>query len=721
MTADNTPAPDGPRPVDWDRLEAELGASRDGGRPRTTATDDAAGAAGAGTARVLVDSPEAQRPARGDLRDAERRPIVPPWLASRQEFTARARWAAGLAWHYGAYHATRSPKYAGRLAARAPLGAARVAAGWLRWLFDLEGEPVRQATVRAEDAEAYRHLSRQRDRRVRWRAVVSTALLAGLVPAAAGLALAPPWARWSVLAGLLAALGRVGQPADRPLLDTAVVIPQRPRLTSNMVADALAVLGISGIKGPESVSFPAPITRDGDGYRAEVDLPLGVVPGDVVRKRPELASALRRRLGCVWPEGDGQVHEGRLVLWVGDRDLAQVRGTGLAWKLARAGAHDLFTPVPFGVDARGRPVAVPLVQHNVLVGSLPGQGKTGAVVVLTSGAALDPLCELWVHELKGSGDLDPYATVAHRFVSGIDDDSVAYAADSLRLLRAEVMRRTGVLKQLPRELCPDKRVTRQIAERRSLGLAPLVCVVDECQNLFAHPAYGARAGEDAEFVIKIGRAFGVVLILATQRPDKESLPTGVSGNVSIRFCLKVAGQVENDMILGTSAYKRGLNAALFRPEVDAGIGYLVGATPTPTVACAAYLDVAARERVAARARALREAAGTLSGHALGEAPEPADAAARLLADVLAVVPASEVRVWNQTVVARLAELRPQVYAGWEAEQLTAALKPYGITVGQVWGTDPATGEGANRRGIDRQAVAEAATERERRRRGGQPP
>ena len=58
------------------------------------------------------------------------------------------------------------------------------------------------------------------------------------------------------------------------------------------------------------------------------------------------------------------------------------------------------------------------------------------------------------------------------------------------------------------------------------------------------------------FIIKIGRALGVFLVLATQRPDKESLPTGVSGNVSTRFCLKVAGQVENDMILGTSARTR---------------------------------------------------------------------------------------------------------------------------------------------------------------------
>ena len=94
---------------------------------------------------------------------------------------------------------------------------------------------------------------------------------------------------------------------------------------------------------------------------------------------------------------------------------------------------------------------------------------------------------MWVHELKGSGDLDPLEQVSHRFVSGVDDESIAYAAESLKLLRAEIERRTERLKALPRELCPDKRVTREIAARRSLKLWPIVCTIDECQNLFGHP------------------------------------------------------------------------------------------------------------------------------------------------------------------------------------------------------------------------------------------
>ena len=72
-------------------------------------------------------------------------------------------------------------------------------------------------------------------------------------------------------------------------------------------------------------------------------------------------------------------------------------------------------------------------------------------------------------------------------------------------------------------------------------------------------------------------------------------------------------QTANDMVLGTSAYKNGIRATTFRAEVDAGLGYLVGASAQAQVVRTYYLDLPATERVAKRARALREAAGTLSG------------------------------------------------------------------------------------------------------------
>lgn len=83
----------------------------------------------------------------------------------------------------------------------------------------------------------------------------------------------------------------------------------------------------------------------------------------------------------------------------------------------------------------------------------------------------------------------------------------------------------------------------------------------------------------------------------------------------------------------------------------------------------------------------------------------------LLADLLAAIPDGSQKVWNEVAVAALAELRPGVYGEWTGEQLTLALKPYGVRTGQVWGTAE-DGKGANRRGIKRSDLLKAVAERD---------
>ncbi|MCA2229958.1 cell division protein FtsK [Nonomuraea aurantiaca] len=675
---------------------------------------------------VRVDQPG---PTAADWRAAleakarSRQPIVPLWLRSRTEAVETVEWIGLHYLHVAGYQVCRVPLYGGRLTARAPRGFLRLVGGVIKWTFDLEGEPVRLAAVQKADPEAYLKLSRQRDSRVRLRTLVFIAALVTLLIAGVIVADQTDPVQWMALAVAIATLGILGKPADRPLINRAVVSSTVEKLTSDIVIRSLTVLGIAGInqaiaKNPkDAIRFVAPITRDGPGWRADIDLPYGVTVADVMDKRDRMASALRRPLGCIWPEGDSTIHEGRLILWVGDKDLSK---TVIKSPLLKASSHDVFKGIPFGCDPRGRAIVIPVVEQNILIGSQPGQGKTASVRVLASGAALDPSAELWIHELKGTGDLDPHEQNCHRYVSGIEDEAIGYAADSLTLLRKEVMRRAAALKALPPDLCPDKKVTRQIADKRSLGLHPLVAIFDECQNLFAHAEYGDKAGEDAEFIIKLGRALGVILVLATQRPDKDSLPTGISANVTIRFCLRVAGQLENDMILGTSAYKNGIRATVFQPKVDAGIGYLLGATPMPKVVRTAYLDTPATQRIADRAHALRANTGALSGHALGETPEQHAPTFDLLADILAVVPPSEAKVWNEAIVDRLAELRPDIYGPWarleggaKTAQLTTALKPYAIKTMQVWGTPESGGKGANRIGVARDDITTAITHRDR--------
>jgi S-DNA-T family DNA segregation ATPase FtsK/SpoIIIE len=391
-----------------------------------------------------------------------------------------------------------------------------------------------------------------------------------------------------------------------------------------------------------------------------------------------------------------------------------------AWPLARHGTASLFKPAVFATDQRGRRITITLMFVSILIGSIPRMGKTFLLRLLLLIAALDLISEIHAYDLKGTGDLSPLECVAHRYRAGDDEEDIAYGLAGMRALQQELRRRARVIRNLPRTICPENKVTPELAAKRSLGLHPIVIAVDECQVWFDHREHGSELAGICEDLVRRGPALGITLIMATQRVDAKSVPTAISANAVLRLCLKVMGQTENDMILGTSAYKNGVRATMFDFD-DKGICYFSGEGGAPRIVHSFYIDGPEAEKIAARARALREHAGTLTGHALGE--EPADTGPKfdLLADIAAVV--TEPKLWSETVVTRLAELRPGIYGRWgdlepedRAAQLTTALRPYGIRTGQVWGTTE-DGKGANRRGITLADITKAMTDRNR---GGGP-
>ena len=641
-------------------------------RPQLQAVD-------AGT-EVQLDEGRVPGPAYVDLTsgDAQRRRIIPEHWASREAARRHVQLAAARHGHRAAYHGVRSPGYAALAAGYAVRGVFVTAARVIRWWhIPATAELEHQAAADGLLNDHLRLHKQGRDTR-KARGIIVAAVAAVVLVAVDVMVRFAPWWAWGLAAAaVFVSLAMAGRPKGKTITKRAEIPAQVQPPTSDVIVRALGSLGIAEInKAITAGTFPpppSPVREDGPGWRAEVDLPYGVTATQVIERREQLASGLRRPLGAVWPEPVTSEHAGRLELWVGRADVSKARPA--PWPWLRTGGGDIFAPLPFGTDPRGRRVDGHMIEHNWLLGSMPGQGKTSAVRVLVAAAALDPTVEMWLHELKGTGDLDPFEQVSHRFVSGIDDESVAYAAESLKKLRAEVMNRAARLKKLPRDLCPDKKVTREIANRRSLRLHPLLAAFDEVQNLFGHPKYGKQAGEDAVFIVKLGRALGVFLILATQRPDKDSLPTGVSGNVSTRFCLKVAGQVENDMILGTSAYKNGARATTFRPKIDAGLGYLKGEENTPQVVRTYYLNNADTDRAAKRARAIREAAGTLSGVALGE--DDSATQRDVLADVLEVFGIAPALHWGE-LAERLAERFPERWEGTSGDAVSAELRGRGV-------------------------------------------
>jgi S-DNA-T family DNA segregation ATPase FtsK/SpoIIIE len=227
--------------------------------------------------------------------------------------------------------------------------------------------------------------------------------------------------------------------------------------------------------------------------------------------------------------------------------------------------------------------------------------------------------------------------------------------------------------------------------------------------LFEHDKYGAELESICTDITKRGPALGIIGMYATQRPDAKSLPTGISANAILRFALKVMGHTANDLILSTGAYKSGIRATMFSRR-DLGICWMAGEGDEPRIVSSAFIDAPKAELVVARARKMREEYGNVTGHALGEGPAKV-AGLDVLGDVLKSVGVDEKAVWCERIAARLADLRPDVYGEWKGENVTAALKPWGIKTGQVWGqTDE--GEGANRRGIQRADVVAAITRRE---------
>lgn len=657
-----------------------------------------------------VDRPDLPAPG---ITTYKRRPILPTWLTSKPGFVATTQRATANAFYATAFHGIRTPWYAFQLTLNAPRGTARLVKDTNRWVWDAEGAPLRAYEVYKENTAEYLKLSRQRDSRVRLRVLVTTvALIFGSAFALTMYVMAPGWLMVLASAAVLVA-GFWGAPQDHPVIGPAVLKTEIQKLTGPIVLRALDNIGNAKVsaaikKGGDmnGMRFTSEITRDGPGYRADLDLPWGVTPEDIMEARKPLASGLRRKVGCVWPSADPTEHEGRLILWVGDKPMNET--TKPAWPLLKSGTVDLFKPVVFGNDQRMGDVAVTLMFASVVVGSVPRMGKTFLMRLFLLIAALDPRAALYAFDFKGTGDFGALEPVCHRYRAG--DEDILYVLESLRELRAELRRRAKVIKSLPRSRCPESKVTPELANDKSLGLHPIVAGFDECQVPFEHEKYGAEIEEIATDLGKRGPTLGMTMLFGTQRPDAKSLPTGISANAVLRFCLKVMGQPANDMVLGTSMYKAGYRATMFS-RTDRGICWMAGEGDDPRIVASAFVDAVGAEQVVVRARKMREAYGNITGHAIGETPESGEAAFDLLADILKVVAADEDKVWNEKVAARLATLRPEVYGGWKAETVTTNLRPHGITAQDVWGTTD-RGKGTTRRGIARADITTAITQRD---------
>ena len=113
-------------------------------------------------------------------------------------------------------------------------------------------------------------------------------------------------------------------------------------------------------------------------------------------------------------------------------------------------------------------------------------------------------------------------------------------------------------------------------------------------------------------------------MLATQRPDSKTIPSGLRAVLGSRFALRVMDWRDSNIVLGEQMNTRGYDSSrllashkgvgILRPDGDTQAGADVLALTVRTY----YMPNEDWQVICQRGRALREAEGTLSGHAAGD-------------------------------------------------------------------------------------------------------
>jgi DNA segregation ATPase FtsK/SpoIIIE, S-DNA-T family len=612
-------------------------------------------------------------------------PVLPVWLTdeiARRELVAQA---VRVVRFYVARHLVRLPLYAGRVTWYGARGAARVVGAVLGWTTAERGNwSLRQDAANRNDAGTWLALDKHRQSQASWRWLVTGAgTLASAALVAVGFTPLCPWwlATGAVMVGG-SALVRYGKPVGATIVDRVSSGPQFVRLTADMVRRALVRVGAA--KDESEVRFTQQIHRDGPGWLARVNLPEGVEAVSVVQRHGKLSSALRLPPDQVWPSV-GPDHAGQLDLWVGYQPSSKMGQP--RWSLATMSRTDVFKPVEFGTNARQRPITVTLMERNFLIGGRPGSGKSYGARTLALIAALDPRVELKIAEFKGTADFGDLAPYCSTYACGVDDVAFSTGSDIIAWGLAECERRGKRIRAArERGEAPHGKVTPELAGRPGSGLHPVLIFIDEAHELFGDDTYGKEAAQNAERLIKRGRALGMVVVICTQIPDKTSLPPNITRCVSTRWCMAVSDQVANDMILGTGAYKRGLSATGYRPGPDSGWGIATGLS--------ADADGPVRSQFPSDEDTVRiiAAIAQVRGVAVVGSDSESGPVRDVLVDVLRVMPEAG-RVQWQTLVGLLAERWPEVYGDWSAEAVSTTIRDRGVVGKQVKGPD-----GSNKQG-----------------------
>lgn len=236
----------------------------------------------------------------------------------------------------------------------------------------------------------------------------------------------------------------------------------------------------------------------------------------------------------------------------------------------------IFDRIYLGMDEYCLRVELELIYHNILMAGEPGAGKSVCESNIVGHAALCSDASLWLFDGK-LVELGLWREVADVFV-GPDIDEALYR---LRQLQYEMDRRYTELDN----------VRRRKIDRRDL--IPIILVAIDELALYS-VTYGTKEQQEAfvrilRDLVARGRAAGIIVVAATQRPSADIIPTSLRDLFSYRLAFRCTTDSSSDIILGRGWASKGYDASTIAPE-DRGVGLLLAEGGIPRRIKSAYLE-----------------------------------------------------------------------------------------------------------------------------------
>jgi S-DNA-T family DNA segregation ATPase FtsK/SpoIIIE len=635
---------------------------------------------------VLVDQP---------AKDVEIRPIIPLHLRPAN-IRATATRAAQRGARIGGYHAVRSWWYALLTLFWGVWGVLKLLGREIRWAWLAEATALRQEAADSNDAMTYSRLLEQARKVRMFRFMVLACQMVAVLVATMVLWLAAPrWVAVLVAAVALPLLAHFGRPDGRPIISPAVVKPRYRKLNSDIVLRAYYAAKL-GDPEKDPVMFGGPMHRDASnsGSQVLVDLPHGRTFEEVMNALPKLASGLDVSLSQVYVRIDPSSHR-RHLLFVADVDPLSIPAGRTP--LLDCKPRDIWGKgAPIGLNERGRRIILSIIFTSILIGAQPRKGKTFTARHIALFCALDPYVRLSVFDAKGSPDWRRFALVAYSYGFGmlpdrVQGDPIDNLLWTLRQAKKEVQSRNVRLSELPTSVCPEGKLTREIARDPRYKMPVWVIVLDEFQDFLntGDEAVDLEIADLLVFLIKQGPSTGVLFIDSTQRPSG----IGSTGKVAKRFtdfrdnhqtriALKTGSWQVSELILGAGAYTEGFDSSSL-PVGDGTNGpdyrgiFVLYDAPTDPGTIRGYLaDGKDAEKILIAARTLRVAAETLDGMAAGDV-EIEGEVVDPLTDALSVFMADEAALTWARLAARLADQLPDRYGEMTKDAISARLRGLG--------------------------------------------